>query len=169
MLCPTNRQTRREFLRASSATGLLAAVRTAFPHGAFAQGAGPEVKQIRLGYIALTDAAPLIIAKERGLFAKHGLTEPAVIKQPSWAAVRDNIAANGTPTAIDGAHILTPMPYLMHTGKAMPDGKPVPMAILLRLNINGQGISLDKSLLRTGTNLDAKPMKEIYEKATRWR
>src|SRR5689334_19473415 len=55
---------RRSFLRrasASSATmALLAAARTALPAGAFAQASGPEVKGTKLGYIALTDASPLI-------------------------------------------------------------------------------------------------------------
>ena len=133
----------------------------AFAHsrGSFAQGTGPEVKKIRIGYIPLTDAAPLIVAKEKGLFAKHGLPDAEIVKQPSWGALRDNIASG----AIDGAHILSPLPYLMHTGKAMPDGKPVPMAILLRLNLNGQAISLDKSLLATGARLDAKSLKSVYE------
>ena len=44
-----------------------------FPAGAFAQGAGPEVKAAKLGFIALTDASPLFIAKEKGIFAKHGV------------------------------------------------------------------------------------------------
>ena len=44
------------------------------PRGVHAQGAGPEVTKAVLGYIALTDAAALIIAKEKGLFEKHGMT-----------------------------------------------------------------------------------------------
>ena len=55
---------RRRFLQLSGAAALLAAAKATLPSGAFAQGAGPEVKGTRLGYIALTDAAPLIIAKE---------------------------------------------------------------------------------------------------------
>jgi nitrate/nitrite transport system substrate-binding protein len=42
----------------------MTAVKAAFPAGAFAQGSGPEVKGTKLGYIALTDASPLILAKE---------------------------------------------------------------------------------------------------------
>ena len=151
--------TRRRLLRTSSTVAVLAVARTLLPRGAFAQGTGPEVDRVRLGLIALTDAAPLIVAQVKGLFAKHGLAEATVVRQPSWAALRDNVAAG----ALDGAQMMSPLPYLMHTGKAMPDGKPVPMTILLRLNLNGQGISLDKSLLTTGTKLDSKPMKAVYE------
>ena len=161
---PRQRQRPRTTRRTILAAPLMAAARSFAPHGAFAEGTGPEVDKVRLGFITLTDSAPLIVAKEKGLFAKHGLPNTEIVKQPSWAALRDNIAANGTPAAIDGAHILTPMPYMMHLGKTMPDGKPVPMAILARLNINGQGISLDKTLINTGVRIDATPMKAVYEK-----
>ena len=43
-----------------------------------ANRAGPEVKGTKLGYIALTDASPLIIAKEKGFYAKHGLPDMEV-------------------------------------------------------------------------------------------
>ena len=59
----------------ASTVALSGAVKAAFPSGAFAQGSGPEIKGTRLGYIALTDAAPLVIAKEKGLFAKHGVPD----------------------------------------------------------------------------------------------
>ena len=45
---------------------------------------------------------------------------------------------------IDGAHILTPMPYLITTGKVTQNNVPTPMYILARLNLNGQGISVAK-------------------------
>ena len=65
---------RRNFLKTSAGTAaLFAAAQTQFPGGAFAQAAGPEVKGTKLGYIALMDASPLVIAKEKGLFAKHGM------------------------------------------------------------------------------------------------
>src|SRR4051794_34197033 len=65
---------RRQMLKATAGTAaLLAAARLNFPAGAFAQGAGPEVKAAKLGFIALTDAAALFVAKEKGIFAKHGM------------------------------------------------------------------------------------------------
>ena len=54
---------RRSFLKASAGTAaLLAAARAGIPGGAFAQGTGPEVTKAILGYIALMDASPLVIA-----------------------------------------------------------------------------------------------------------
>ncbi|MGY4319912.1 ABC-type nitrate/sulfonate/bicarbonate transport system substrate-binding protein [Bradyrhizobium sp. JR3.5] len=57
---------RRQLLKATSGgAALLAAAKLNFPAGAFAQGAGPEVKGAKLGFIALTDASPLFVAKEK--------------------------------------------------------------------------------------------------------
>jgi nitrate/nitrite transport system substrate-binding protein len=72
--------TRRSVLRLSSAALTLASAKAAFPGGAFAQSAVPEVKGTRLGYIALTDASPLVIAKVKGLFAKYGVPDMEVAK-----------------------------------------------------------------------------------------
>ncbi len=105
---------RRAFLKTSAATAaLFGAVQTQFPSGAFAQAAGPEVKGAKLGFIALTDAAPLFVAKEKGFFAKYGMPDTEVQKQASWGATRDNMVLGGEGNGIDGAHILTPMPYLI--------------------------------------------------------
>ena len=137
------------------------AVRSAFLSGASAQVAGPETKKAILGYIALTDAAPLIIAKERGLFAKYGVSDVDVQKQASWGGTRDNLVLGGGSGGIDGAHILSPLPYLMHTGKVVQNGQTVPMALLARLNTNGQAISVSKALMPAGAKLDASPLKAM--------
>jgi nitrate/nitrite transport system substrate-binding protein len=109
---------RRGFLKTSAgAAALLGAIRTNFPGGAFALGAGPEVSKAVLGYIALMDASALVIAKEKGLFAKHGMPDVDVQKQASWGATRDNVVLGSDKNGIDGAHILTPMPYLISAGR----------------------------------------------------
>jgi nitrate/nitrite transport system substrate-binding protein len=144
--------TRRQALAAT------AALFAAAPRGAFAQSATtPEVTKAVLGYIALTDASPLIIAKEKGFFAKHGMPDVEVTKQASWGATRDNLVLGGGAGGIDGAHILTPMPYLMQTGRITQNGQPVPMAILARLNTNGQALSIASK--HAGATLDAEPLK----------
>ena len=78
---PTSRRglSRRQLLKATGGTAaLLAAARLNFPGGAFAQGAGPEVTKATLGFIALSDAGPLFVAKDKGLFAKYGPNAIAV-------------------------------------------------------------------------------------------
>ncbi|MCZ4432208.1 CmpA/NrtA family ABC transporter substrate-binding protein [Agrobacterium sp. SOY23] len=155
---------RRTILKTTATAALVSAVRTAFPSGAFAATAEPEVKGAKLGFIALTDAAPLIIAAEKGLFAKHGMPDVEVLKQASWGATRDNLVLGGASNGIDGAHILTPMPYLMHTGKVTQNNVPVPMTILARLNLDSQGISVAKEYAETGVQLDASRLKAAFEK-----
>jgi nitrate/nitrite transport system substrate-binding protein len=152
--------TRRNALLGAAAT--VAAVKAAFPAGAHAAGAGPEVGKARLGFIALTDSAPVIIAKERGLFAKHGLPDVEVVKQASWAATRDNLVLGSERGGIDGAHILSPMPYLMTTG-AITGGAPTPMYILARLNTNGQGISVGNDLKAVKVGLNSAGAKAKFQ------
>ncbi len=154
---------RRSLLRGVTATAsLLAASRVAFPYGAFAQGAGPETTKAQLGYIALTDSAPLIVAREKGFFTKYGMKDVEVLKQASWGGTRDNLVLGGGSGGIDGAHILTPMPYLIHTGKVVQNNQPVAMSILARLNTNGQAISVSKALMPAGAKLDSSPLKAAF-------
>jgi nitrate/nitrite transport system substrate-binding protein len=160
--------TRRDFLKSASATAaaaaLMSSVKAAFPAGAFAQGAGPEVTKAVLGFIALTDAAPLFVAKEKGIFAKYGMRDVEVAKQASWGATRDNLVLGGEGNGIDGAHILTPMPYLISAGKVTQNNVPTPMYILARLNLNGQCISVAKEYEDLKVGLDTAPFKSALEK-----
>ena len=157
--------TRRRVLKAGAGTAaLLAAARLNFPAGAFAQGAGPEVKGAKLGFIALTDAAPLFVGKEKGFFAKYGLPDVEVMKQASWGTTRDNLVLGSEGNGIDGAHILTPMPYLISSGKVTQNNQPTPMYILARLNLNGQSISVSKEYSDLKIGRDTAPFKVALDK-----
>src|SRR5438105_5794398 len=163
---PTSRRglSRRQILKAAGGTAaLLAAAKLNFPAGAFAQGAGPEVKGAKLGFIALTDASPLFVAKEKGIFAKYGVPDTEVQKQASWGATRDNLVLGGEGNGIDGAHILTPMPYLISAGKVTQNNQPTPMYILARLNLNGQCISVSKEFTDIKVGVDTKPFKTALD------
>jgi len=116
----------------------------------------PEVKGATLGFIALTDASPLIIAKEKGLFAKYGMPEVQVVKQTSWAATRDNLELGGSRGGIDGAHILSPMPLLLTAGTITKTKQPLPMYTLARLNLQGQGFSVSKDFASEKLTIDNK-------------
>jgi nitrate/nitrite transport system substrate-binding protein len=160
--------TRRSFIGSTASlagiSALTAAAQSAFPAGVFAETAGPEVTKVVLGFIALTDSAPLIIAKEKGLFDKYGLTEVTVAKQASWGATRDNIVLGSESNGIDGAHILSPMPYLISTGKVTQNNVKVPMYLLARLNYDSQGISVSNEYKDSKAGLDSEPLKEIFAK-----
>ncbi len=154
----TSKLNRRQALTAAAAT--IAAAKAALPSGAFAAGPGPETAKARLGFIALTDASPLIIAKERGLFAKYGMPDVEVLKQASWGGTRDNLVLGSAAGGIDGAHILSPMPYQLTAG--VNTSKAVPMNILARLNLNGQGISVGNDLKAVKVGLNSAGAKARF-------
>ena len=145
---------RRQALIGAAAT--VAAAKALFPSGAFAAGKGPEVSAAKLGFIALTDASPLIIAKERGLFAKYGMPDVEVLKQASWGSTRDNIVLGSQGGGIDGAHILSPMPLQFTLGIG---ARQTPMYILARLDLNGQGISVANEFKDAKVGLNASGLK----------
>jgi len=156
---------RRQLLKAAGSTAaLLAAVKLNFPAGAFAQDAGPEVKGAKLGFIALSDAGPLFVAKDKGLFAKYGMPDTDVQKQASWGTTRDNLVLGSEGNGIDGAHILTPMPYLISAGKVTQNNQPTPMYILARLNLDSQCISVASEYADLKLGVDASPFKAALEK-----
>src|SRR5688572_3126172 len=161
----SNSMSRRAILKGTATAALLSAVKTAFPGGArIAWAAGPEVTTATLGYIALTDSAALIIAKEKGFFEKHGMPDVQVAKQASWGATRDNIVLGSESNGIDGAHILTPMPYLISTGKVTQNNVPTPMYLLARLNLDAQAISVAQEYKDLKVTNDASPLKAAFAK-----
>ena len=97
----------------------------------------PPARKIKLGFIPLTDCAPLVAAKELGLFAKYGV-DVELSKEASWANVRDKIL-NGE---LDGAHCLFSMPLSVYTGIGGKAGSEMKIAMVI--NNNGQAITLSK-------------------------
>ena len=96
-----------------------------------------EKEVIRLGFIPLTDCAPIVMAKELGLFEKYGVNVE-VTKEASWANVRDKILTG----ELDGAHCLFSMPFSVYTGVGGKEGSEMKVAMIL--NNNGQAITLSK-------------------------
>ncbi|SPX53917.1 NrtA [Klebsiella pneumoniae] len=102
---------RRRLLQAGAALGgamLLPGVMQA----AWAGGSDkPEQTRVRVGFIPLTDCAPLAIAAAKGFDQKYGITLVAS-KEASWAAVRDKLVAG----ELDAAHILYGLLYGLELG-----------------------------------------------------
>ncbi|GAA1783836.1 CmpA/NrtA family ABC transporter substrate-binding protein [Luedemannella flava] len=105
---------------------------------------GKNLKKVKLGFIALTDCAPLIAAKELGYFTERGL-DVELIKQASWPATRDNLLSG----EIDGGHVLFSMPLSVATGIAGKAGT-TDLKIAMVLNNNGQAITLKKAYAKAG-------------------
>ncbi len=79
----------------------------------------PETTTVNLGYIPIVEAAPLIIAKEKGFFAKYGMAKVELAKQASWGAARDNVEIGSAGGGIDGGQWQMPMPHLITEGMAV--------------------------------------------------
>ncbi|NOT57793.1 MAG: ABC transporter substrate-binding protein [Deltaproteobacteria bacterium] len=138
---------RRQFLRASGMTALLAGLPTGWVGRVFASDA-PETPQIRIGIIALTDCASIVMAHEKGFFKQHGL-DVTVAKEASWAVIRDKLQLGEN----HATHMLYGMPYASTMGLF---GAPVkPMIIPWVLNYNGQGITLSTELKDKGIRTPA--------------
>jgi nitrate/nitrite transport system substrate-binding protein len=161
----TRRNVVKQLASTASTAALVKAISLAFPGGIhIAQAAAPEVKKAVLGYIALIDASALVIAKEKGIFSKYGMPDVEVSKQASWGATRDNIVLGSENNGIDGAHILTPMPYLISAGKVTQNNVPTPMYILARLNLDAQAISVSNEYKDLKVTTDASPLKDAFAK-----
>jgi bicarbonate transport system substrate-binding protein len=116
--------------------------------------ATPEVTGAKLGYIAIVESAPLIIAQEKGFFARHGMTDIEVAKQASWGAARDNIEIGSAGGGIDGGQWQMPMPHLISEGVITKANRKIPMMTLAQLNTQGNGVAISKAHIGKGFGLD---------------
>ena len=105
-----------------------------------------EKTDLTLGFVALTDCALLIVAKDKGLFEAEGL-DVTLSRDVSWANIRDKVAGG----ALDGAHMLAPMALALTLGVG---GEAVPMITPLSLNANGSSISLSAAVAEAVQALD---------------
>ncbi|PPE69718.1 ABC transporter substrate-binding protein [Caldimonas thermodepolymerans] len=129
---------RRRFLRAvgkSAAMGAIASVVPITSLQAMAQERGPlEKKDLKVGFIPITCATPLIMAHPLGFYAKEGLNVE-VVKTAGWALIRDKMLNK----EYDATHFLSPMPLAMSLGAG---SNAVPMRVATIQNTNGQAITL---------------------------
>ncbi len=104
------------------------------------QSAQPHQQTIlRLGYMPLTDAAPLLVAQEKRLFARHGV-RVELSRHTAWAGLRDRIAG-GT---LDGAQMLAPMPLALALGLGGPGRD---LSVVATLSRNGNTIVIGTDLM----------------------
>ncbi|WP_219060216.1 CmpA/NrtA family ABC transporter substrate-binding protein [Pseudomonas sp. UMAB-08] len=99
----------------------------------------PEKNTIDLGFMALTDCAPLVVAATQGFAQPYGLTLN-LKRQSSWANLRDKLVSG----ELDAAHSLYGLIYAVQLGISGSVG--TDMAVLMGLNQNGQSINLSKAL-----------------------
>lgn len=154
---------RRNFFRVSAAimgaSALIGLVPEKIRNNAWAAGSdAPEIKEVKIGFIPLTDCAPIVVAAEMGFDKKYGI-KITPSKEASWAGVRDKLV-NGE---LQGAHVLYGLVYGVQMGIG---GQQKDMANLMTLNNNGQAITLSNQLREKGVS-DGPTLKRLLDNENR--
>ncbi len=135
-----NEVNRRSFMRLAGGTlaaGILASV---FPldqaKAALKETLGtPEKPNLKVGFVPITCATPIIMARPMGFYSKYGLNVET-IKTPGWAVASERSLSK----EYDASHMLSPMPLAITLGLGVPQATPFVMPAIE--NINGQAITL---------------------------
>ena len=146
---------RRAFIKAVGRRSAMAAIASVLPAGALtslqamAQDKGSlEKKDLKIGFIPITCASPLIMADPLGFYRQQGLNV-TLQKTAGWALIRDKIMNK----EYDATHFLSPMPLAISLGLG---SAAMPMNVATVQNINGQAITL---ALKHKNNRDPKNWK----------
>ena len=152
---------RRKFLSQSvlGTAALVAGLSPAMRASVWAAGSdAPEKKEVKIGFIPLTDCASVVMASVKGFDKKYGVTiTPS--KEASWAAVRDKLV-NGE---LDASHVLYGLIYGVQMGIGGPKKD---MAVLMNLNHNGQAITRSSQLKDKGAT-DGEKLAQLIAKEKR--
>ena len=129
---------RRALLQGVGSSTLASAIASFFPLAAateaFAQAGKPEKTDLKVGFIPISCATPIIMAEPMGFYKKQGLNVE-VVKTAGWAVIRDKTINK----EYDAAHMLAAMPIAISLGLG---STPIPFAVPAIENINGQAITL---------------------------
>ncbi|MES2401043.1 MAG: ABC transporter substrate-binding protein [Pseudomonadota bacterium] len=150
---------RRDFIKKAGAISAATLLTSAGSGGAWAAGSdAPEKKEVKIGFIPLTDCASIVMASVLGFDKKYGV-KIIPSKEASWAGVRDKLV-NGE---LDMSHVLYGLIYGVHVGVGGPKKD---MAVLMNLNYNGQAITLSKTLADKGA-VDGPSLAKVMAKEKR--
>jgi nitrate/nitrite transport system substrate-binding protein len=148
---------RRDFLQLAGGAALMSMVPPGVRSGAWAAGSdAPEKKEVRIGFIPLTDCSSVVMAAVQKFDEKHGI-KIIPTKEASWASVRDKLV-NGE---LDAAHVLYGLVYGVQLGIGGPKKD---MNVLMNLNHNGQAITLSNKLKDAGVTDGATLAKKVLSK-----
>ena len=156
---PAKGASRRRFLetasKAAGAAALMALIPTPLRSTVWAAGSdAPEKKEVRIGFIPLTDCSSVVMASVMEFDKKYGI-KIVPSKEASWASVRDKLV-NGE---LDAAHVLYGLIYGVQMGIGGPKKD---MNILMSLNHNGQAITLSSKLHEKGVK-DGATLKALMD------
>ncbi|MFQ3618947.1 MAG: nitrate ABC transporter ATP-binding protein [Cyanobacteriota bacterium] len=115
---------------------------------------GLEKVNLEVGFVPLTACAPLVVAKEKGFFAKHGLDDVSLVRESSWRGIVDGIVGG----YLDAAQMPAGMPVWLTVGGHQDT--PLPIVSSLTMTRNGNAVTLAKKFYEQGvyTATDFKRM-----------
>jgi len=99
-------------------------------------------RTLRIGFVALTDCAPIVMAQELGLYAKYGL-RVSLSRELGWATIRDKVVHG----ELDAAHAIASMPFAATLGL---NSVPCECLTGLVLNLHGNAITISSDLWQRG-------------------
>jgi bicarbonate transport system ATP-binding protein len=111
---------------------------------------GLEKVNLEIGFVPLTACAPLVVAKEKGFFTKHGLDEVSLVRETSWRGIVDGIIGG----FLDGAQMPAGMPAWLTSGGH--EENPVPIVSALTMTRNGNAVTLGKKFYEQGVTSAAE-------------
>jgi two-component system, oxyanion-binding sensor len=117
---------------------------------------GMESKTLRVGFLPLNDCAPIVIARELGLFEQHGLSVE-LHREKDWACIRDKVAGG----ELDAAQAPMALPLAINCGIA---SEPRPCVTGLVLSLHGNAITISRSLWESGV-YDAQTLRKAVTEA----
>ena len=134
---------------------------TLLSHAALAETPGIEKDQLTLGFIKLTDMAPLAIAKEKGFFEDEGLSV-TLQAQANWKVLLDGVVSG----QLDGAQMLAGQPIAASIGYGTKAALVTPFS----MDLNGNAITVSNAVwatMKPGLTMaaDGKPVHPIAASA----
>src|SRR5689334_2830088 len=110
---------------------------------------------LRIGFLPVSDCAPLVYAYEAGVFEKYGL-EVQLQRESSWANIRDKVIYG----ELDAAHAPATLPFLSNIGL---DSDPCACVSALVLSLQGNAITISKKLWDQGVHNAETLRAHIYK------
>jgi len=105
---------------------------------------GLEKVNLAIGFIPLSDCAPLVVAQEKGFFHRHGLEQVELRREANWKTLETNMRQS----VLDAAQMVAGLPYAMTLG--LQGQEPLPMSTALTLSRNGNAITLHRRFREAG-------------------
>jgi ABC-type nitrate/sulfonate/bicarbonate transport system substrate-binding protein len=114
-------------------------------------------RPLRIGFLALTDVAPFVVARERGLFAKNRI-EVDLCREVGWATIREKIIYG----ELDAAHAPAPMLWATRLGL---ESVSCPVLTALVINLHGNALTLSERLWTDGIRTPAALKEEARRRS----